>query len=108
MRNGSFGHDGSIGPGTTEIDPQGLEGMSESIVNGGWLETAMEHAVGTLWVATVAITFPVRLLHQGLETWGVPFLRQQVTGPLPAEYIPRRIAPWGARVGLISRQKVEK
>ncbi len=68
----------------------------------------MEHAVGTLGVATVAITFPMGLLHQGLEAWGIAFLRQQVTGPLPAEYISSGVTPWGARVGLISRQKIEE
>jgi len=62
----------SIGARTTEIDPKGLEGMVESIVNGGRFKTAMEHAVGTLGIATIAITFPIRLLHKGLETWAQP------------------------------------
>ena len=91
-----------MSPRTAEIDTESLEGMPESIVNGGRFKTAVEHAVGTLGIATVAIVFPTRFVYQGLETGGIPFFRQQITRPLPAEDIPRRISPGGARVGLIS------
>jgi hypothetical protein len=82
--------------------------MDEGVIDGGRLKTTMEHAVGTLGIATVAIVVPARFFDQGLETGGIPFFRQQITRPLPAEDIPSRIPPWGACVGLISGQKVEE
>ena len=49
-------------PGPPEIDRKCLKGMDERVVNGGWLKTTMEHAVGTLGIATDAVAFPIRLL----------------------------------------------
>ena len=75
MRDGSFPGRWTMGSRTPEMDPKRLEGMDESVVNGGRLKTAMEHAVGTLGIATVAVVFPIRLLDKGLESWGIAFLR---------------------------------
>ena len=105
---GQFLSHWAIGSGTTHVDPKRLEGMYESVIDCCWLETAMEHAIGTLGVATVAIVTPIRLLHKGPETWGMTLLRQQVARSLPAKDIPRRVTPRGALVSLIARQKVEE
>ena len=105
---GQFLSHWAIGPGTTHADPKRLEGMYESVIDGCWLEAAMEHAVGTLGVATVAIVTPIRLLHKGPEAWGIALLRQQVARSLPAKDIPRWVTPRGALVSLIARQKVEE
>ncbi len=87
---------------TTEINPKSLEGMTEGVVDGGRFKTAVEHAVGTLGITTVAVVFPICFVHQGLEAWSIPFFCQQITRPLPAEDIPRGVPPGGARIGLIS------
>ena len=82
--------------------------MTESIINGRRLITTVKHAVGTFGIAAVSVILPHRLVQQGLETRGIAFLRQQIAGPLPAEDISRWVPPGGARVGLVSRQKVEE
>ena len=82
--------------------------MRDRVIDCRWLKAAVEHAVGTLGIATIAIIFPIRLLKKGFETWGIAFLGQQITRPLPAKDIPGRVTPRGARVGLIPRQKVEE
>lgn len=49
--------------------------MCESVIDCGGLETAMEHAIGTFGVATIAVLAPIRLLQKGLETRGIALLR---------------------------------
>jgi hypothetical protein len=41
--------------------------MAENIVNGGRFKTAMDHAVGALGIATIAILLPIRLFHESLN-----------------------------------------
>lgn len=77
--------------------------MHDRIIDRRRLKATVKHAVGALGIATIPIIFPFRLFQKGFETWGSPFLGQQITRPLPAEDIPRWVPPWGARVGLITR-----
>ena len=108
MRNGLILDRWTVGPRAAQIDPKGLDGVAERILNGRRLKTTMEHAVGTLGISAISVILPHRLFHQGLETRGIAFLRQQIARPLPAKDIPRWVPPGGARVGLVSRQKVEE
>jgi hypothetical protein len=67
----------------------------------------MHHAVGAFLVIARPVSVPVGILHQLLEGLGIAFA-EQVAGPLPAEYRPRRVAPGRAVIGLIAGEKIEE
>src|SRR5262249_61449293 len=51
---------------------------------------------------------PSRVSQEGLERWGIPLGGEQITGPLPAEHVVRRITPGRALISLVARQEVEE
>src|SRR5260370_21999780 len=81
--------------------------MADRIDNSGRLIAAVHHAIGAFLVIAGAVRIPVGLLHQLSEGFGVAFA-EQVARALPAEIIARRVAPRGAMVRLVARQKIEE
>src|SRR5271170_1758 len=81
--------------------------MADRIDDRGCLIPAVHHAIGAFFVIAGPVGIPIGFLHQRLEGFGIAFA-EQVTGTLPAEIGARRVAPRGATIGLVARQKVEK
>src|SRR5712691_12611686 len=77
------------------------------IDNGRGLIAAVHHAIGAFLVVAGAVGIPIGLFHQLLEGLRITFA-EQVAGALPAEIVARRVAPRGAMVGLVARQKIEE
>src|SRR5437899_1224848 len=81
--------------------------MPHRIDDCGRLISAVHHALGAFFVIAGAVGIPVGLFHQLLEGLGVAFA-EQIAGALPAEIVARRVAPRGAMIGLVARQKIEE
>src|SRR5262245_42541643 len=68
----------------------------------------MGHAVGAFGIITNAVAIPVGLFHQRLECRRISLVHQQIAGPLPAEHIPCRVAPWRAAVTLVAGKEIQE
>src|SRR5262249_35306948 len=89
--------------GIAEPPPRG-----ESVVHDRRVVAAGHHAGRALLVADAPpIVFPPRGLEQLLEGRGVSFL-QEVAGPLPAEYVVRRVAPRSALEVLLAHEELQE
>src|ERR1700683_2526190 len=93
---------------TTHPDLQGLERMAERVVDRRTLESAMRHAVVAARVLADAVLFPLGVIDQRAVARRVSLIGEQVAGPLPAEYVVRRIAPGRALIGLIAGEKIQE
>ena len=82
--------------------------MTEGIVDGRALETAMRHAVVATGVLADAVAFPLGVLDERLIARRIALVGQQIAGPLPAEHVVRGIAPRRALIGLIAREEIEE
>src|SRR5665213_864554 len=87
---------------------QGLQRVTERVIYCGALEATVCHAVVAPRVLADAIVLPLRTVDQRSIGWRVAFIRKQIAGPLPAEYVKRRIAPRRTLVALIAGEKIEK
>src|SRR6266566_1975336 len=67
----------------------------------------MHHAIGALLVVAGTVRLPVGLLHQLAKGGRIAFT-EQITGTLPTEDVPGRIAPRSAAVFLVAGQEVEE
>ena len=67
----------------------------------------MDHAVAALGISAHAVTVPVGLVHERLESGRVAFADEQVARPLPTEHVARGIAPGSALVTLVAGQEIQ-
>src|SRR5438552_16658423 len=81
--------------------------MAEAVGDRGRFEAAVHHAIRALFIVADAVGILVGFLHQLLER-ADKTLAEQITGPLPAEDVARRISPRRAVIGLIAREEIEE
>src|SRR5258708_36541843 len=81
--------------------------MLHGVLDCSGFVAAVHHAIGALLVIARSVGIPIRLFHEFTKTSGIAFAKQ-ITGPLPAENVARRIAPRRAAIGLIAGQEIEE
>src|SRR5258708_5767493 len=96
-----------VGSDAAKAKPQSFEWMTHGVLHGGGFVAAVHHAIGALLVIARSIGVPIRLFHEFAKAPGIAFAKQ-ITGPLPAENVARRIAPRRAAIGLIAGQEIEE
>src|SRR5699024_3284673 len=89
-------------------DFQRLERMSECVIDGCPLVTAVRHAVVALRIATDTVVIPVGILDQLPERRRIAFVDEQIAGFLPTEYIAAWHGPSRTLVRLIAADEIEK
>jgi hypothetical protein len=103
-----FGGERALGPRASQENTQGFEWVVDRIIDGGTFITAVRHAVGAFWVVARAVTIPICFFDQSFKRRRVTFVHEQIAGPLPTEYIARRVAPRCTTIALITSEKIEK
>src|SRR6266404_4085833 len=74
-----------------------LQRITDGVHYRSRLVTAVHHAVGALLVIPGAVGVPIGIFHKLLEGLRIA-LSEKIAGPLPAEIVPRRVAPRRAAV----------
>src|ERR1700730_12454260 len=81
--------------------------MAHRVLHRGCLVTAVHHAIGALLIVAGAVRVPIGFLHQLANAGRVDFTKP-ITGTLPAEEVPGRIARRSAAIFLVASQEVEE
>src|SRR6476659_10073132 len=97
----------SVGTNAAEAKRQRLERMTNGVLNRRCLVTAVDHAVRALFVVARAVGIPVRFFHQLTKRPRIAFA-QQIAGALPAEHVPRRVAPRRTAVLLVACEEIQE
>src|SRR5262249_41037555 len=98
----------TLEPRSAQRHRQRLQRVCQRVTDRGPLKPAMCHAVVTAWITPDAVAVPGSLLHERAVGRGASLVGEEIARPLPAKEVVGGIAPRGALISLIAREKVEE